>query len=378
MIGTWLSYYNEIAEIERKKQEQMMEEAAGYMYDPKYSSKMDAQMRAELMKNHTISYRELPQGSYIYPEDIIKKIREKRPGIDIIGMEKGLDTKLILTGDTIPKDVNGRRVETFRDLTTCQVFGIKNSSRPKAINHMISYPEIWATMQITFTRFIVPLIKFVTSNGYSYQISSSFRGESVAYLMRNRGFYTISTSDHWKGCAFDFIVKPSKKNQPPSKILNAALYRKILLKQVPNFPSTEFIRQCLLEYNGGTSKSFANTTGWVHIAGKRFKNDKTSNSVWNIMEQSAPSGADSYRKKPFSGGSLHRNALSTSGGIAEPSASAKSSALTLNTSQTFMDGICQFVSNGLARNYSELLKLRIKAATAYNWPGLIKNLHRIL
>lgn len=378
MIGTWLSYYNEIAEIEREKREQEMNDAAQYMYDPKYSSKLDSQMKAELMQKNTISYAELPQGSYIYPEDIIKKIREKRPRVDVIGMEKGLDTKLILTGDTIPKDVNGHRVETFRDLTTCQVFAIKNGDRPNAITDMISYPEIWASMQITFTRFVVPLIKFVTSNGYSYQISSSFRGEKVLYLMRNRGFYTISTSDHWKGCAFDFIVKPSKKSQPPPKILNAALYRKILLKQVPNFPSAEFIRQCLLEYNGGTSKSFANTTGWVHIAGKRFKNDKTTKSVWNIMEQSAPKGVDNYRKRPTGGKSLHRNPLSSSGGIAEPSSNAKSAALTLNTNETFMNGICQFISNGLARNYSELLQLRIKAATAYNWPGLIKNLHKIL
>lgn len=308
MIATWAAWLNkEEQEAMAEEEERIRKLEAQGAFDYDYSDKMNQQMLREMGQIDNSQYAKVLDNikineGYVQPGDLVAKIRAENPKLagQPIPPPNGEQEKVDMSGKysyTIGDFING----TYEQ--TAKAFPIKG--HPLAKKRLLNYPEFWIPFKLVYSQWIVPISKYAESCNWTLKVNSTIRGkESVdkwqPWLSYER--FTISDpdgrSDHRKGCAFD-LQAYDNKGKLPMKVVQAILYKKLLLQQVPNTPNNKFARQILIEHMS-TSTAFSDS-GWVHIAGKRFENDASPYNQFGIMRQNGNTQDMQFYLSPAAG-----------------------------------------------------------------------------
>ena len=294
MIGTWVALLNkQEQEIMAEEEERIRKLGTQGAFDYGYSSKMDQQMLQEMMQADNKQYAavldNIPKGAYIYPELILSKIRLENPKLNGAPIPPP-------NGENEPVDMTGKYKWTLKNFIEGQPYccsgyaPIKSYSGAK--DRLLNYPEFWVVFKLSFSQIMVPILKYIESCGWVFNITSSLRRKEKSYnwtpWISLQNFRNCGASDHDKACAFDLSPDDSSKKNPssrlPKKVVTAILYKKILLQQIPNLPTNNtWARQVLVEHTIGSGPF--GTSGWVHLAAARYENDVSVNYQFAFMGQ---------------------------------------------------------------------------------------------
>ena len=341
MIAVWTAWLNKEEQEMMAEEEERIRKSDSFDYN--YSSKMDQQMLREMGQLDNNKYAEVLDNikineGYVQPGDLVSKIRAENPKLagQPIPPPNGEQEKVDMSGKysyTIGDFINGTYEQTGK------AFPIKG--HPLAKKRLLNYPEFWIPFKLVYSQWIVPISKYAESCNWVLKINSTIRGkESVdnwqpwlsyeRFKMSDPG----GVSDHRKGCAFDMQAYDPKW-KIPMKVIQAILYKKLLLQQVPNTPNNKFARQILMEHMAGAA-AFSDS-GWVHIAGKRFENDNPAGRQFGIMRQNGNTQDNKFY-------------LSASSGVANGALADKMSVA--QVTGEFQKGLTSFFTAGTISSWS--------------------------